>query len=236
MLEIKAAALHYSGVLIFENLSFSLAQGHCLALLGMSGVGKTSLLRLIAGLHQSRPQVKTLVSGQVLWQNSSSFQVAYMAQQDGLMPWLSVLDNVLLPFRLQGLSLPRAQAKGLLEEVGLLAALHSYPGSLSGGMRQRVALVRTLLQDAPLVLMDEPFSALDAITRLEVQDLAMRLLRAAGKTMVMVTHDPLEALRLADDIKVLAGHPVHIQDYVRPQACSWQNAYADLLALLRGAA
>ena len=213
MLEIKSASLYYADELIFEKLSFHLPQGQWLALLGASGVGKTTLLRLIAGLHQKRPQAKTQVSGEVLWQGSRHFKVAYMAQQDGLVPWRTVLDNVLLPFDLEGLVRPYEQAKDLLKQVGLDSVMHFYPDSLSGGMRQRVALVRTLLQDAPLILMDEPFSALDAMTRLEMQDLAYQLLREAGKTVVMVTHDPQEALRLADEVQVLSGRPVEIQPF-----------------------
>ncbi len=233
MLEIQAAALYYSEKLIFKEIDVRLAAGRWLALLGTSGVGKTSLLRLIAGLQQTRPQLKTRVEGWVLWQGKADFSVAYMAQQDGLLPWLSVLENVLLSFRLRKQPLPREKAQHLLAEVGLMDVMRATPAALSGGMRQRVALIRTLMQDAPLVLMDEPFSALDAITRLEMQDLASRLLRAAAKTVVLVTHDPLEALRLADEIKVMRGDPVHIQDYQPPKLDAWATGYEDLLSLLR---
>ncbi|MCX7122393.1 MAG: ABC transporter ATP-binding protein [Gammaproteobacteria bacterium] len=233
MLEVKAATLYYSEALVFQNLSFRLESGQCLALLGASGVGKTSLLRLIAGLHQKRPQAKTRVTGQVLWKGSPVFNVAYMAQQDGLLPWRTTLENVLLSFQLQGIQSPIASAKALLIEVGLGGVLSAYPDQLSGGMRQRVALVRTLLQDAPLVLMDEPFSALDAITRLEMQDLSSQLLRGAHKTVLMVTHDPLEALRLADEIKVMSGDPIQLHSYPVLQSRAALSTYQDLLTLLR---
>ena len=235
MLEIQSASLFYSNELIFKDLHFDLNQGQWLALLGASGVGKTSLLRLIAGLHQKRSQPNTHVTGAVLWQGSSHFKVAYMAQQDGLVPWRTVLENVLLSFDLQGLTPPLEQAKNLLKRVGLDSVMQFYPDRLSGGMRQRVALVRTLLQDAPLILMDEPFSALDAITRLEMQDLASQLLREAGKTVVMVTHDPEEAWRLADEVHVLSGRPVSLKPLIKTKSETFAESKmgSDILAALR---
>ncbi len=232
MLIVESASLSYAQKSIFKDLSFQLGKGQWLALLGRSGVGKTSLLRLIAGLPRLRPEADTEVKGRVLWQGGPLLQAAYMAQQDGLFPWKTVLGNVLLPFQLRGHDLPVAKAEALLLEVGLKKVADAYPGTLSGGMRQRVALVRTLLQDAPVVLMDEPFSALDAITRLEMQDLAINLLRQAQKTVVLVTHDPWEALRIADEIKVLSAPPVQIQTYQKPSKARWLQAYEDLLQLL----
>jgi putative hydroxymethylpyrimidine transport system ATP-binding protein len=235
-LEVQSAALDYGCQTLFSGLNFKVPAGAWMAILGASGVGKTSLLRLVAGLHQQRPQAKTEVRGRIMWQGQTHFRVAYMAQQDGLLPWASILDNVLLPFHLQGVACPEARAKQLLQDVGLSQVMGKFPGHLSGGMRQRVALVRTLLQNAPIVLMDEPFSALDAITRLEVQELASRLLRSANATVLMVTHDPLEALRLADQIKVLQGVPALLHDYQWQKKDDWQTGYEALLALLRGGA
>ena len=134
--------------------------------------------------------------------------IAYMAQQDLLLPWLSVLDNVCLTQRLQGQPLHQAireQAMHLLEQVGLADKATSCPHALSGGMRQRVALARTLMQDRPVVLMDEPFSALDAVTRHKLQGLAFALLQ--GKTVLLVTHDPQEAVRLGHHIFIMEGRP-----------------------------
>ncbi len=233
MLELQSAALSYANQVIFEHISFRLPAGKFLALLGPSGVGKTSLLRLIAGLHQTRPQAQSKISGQVLWNHQPVFEVAYMAQQDGLLPWLTVIDNLLLSFHLQNKTLPKEKAYHLLQQVKLENVAQVYPEALSGGMRQRVALIRTLLQDAPVVLMDEPFSALDALTRLEVQEVAAKLLREHHKTVVMVTHDPLEALRLADEIKVLSPMPVRLIDYPKPLQGDWKQSYEDLLSLLR---
>jgi putative hydroxymethylpyrimidine transport system ATP-binding protein len=124
-----------------------------------------------------------------------------MAQQDLLLPWRRVLDNLCLGDDLHGRPRNIARARELLAAVGLAGREKAWPDTLSGGQRQRVALARTLYQEAPVVMMDEPFSAVDAITRLELHDLASRLLE--GRTVLMVTHDPLEALRLADQLLLL---------------------------------
>lgn len=210
MLNIENATLHYAKRLIFQSLNFSLAEGKWLAIMGTSGVGKTSLLRLIAGLNTLRPEEDTEISGTVTWQQQKKLDVAYMAQQDGLFPWLSVMENVLLPFHLSGHKASKIEALDLLKAVKLQDHAAHKPKTLSGGMRQRVALARTLIQHTPLVLMDEPFSALDAITRMKMQALSFDLLRQAKKTVLMVTHDPWEALRLADTILVLGETPAKI--------------------------
>jgi putative hydroxymethylpyrimidine transport system ATP-binding protein len=141
-----------------------------------------------------------------------------MGQQDLLLPWLSVIENVTLGRRLRGED-PKgheaqSRAKQLLDAVGLKGYEQSLPSKLSGGMRQRAALARTLMENRPVVLMDEPFSAVDAITRFRLQELAADLLR--DRTVLLVTHDPLEALRLGDRIHVLSGRPVVISDALLP--------------------
>jgi putative hydroxymethylpyrimidine transport system ATP-binding protein len=144
-------------------------------------------------------------------------RLAYMAQQDLLLPWLDVHGNVTLGHRLRGDALgsaDRDRAATLLDQVGLAAQAGALPATLSGGMRQRAALARTLMEDRPVVLMDEPFSAVDAITRLALQDLAAALL--AHRTVLLVTHDPLEALRLADRIYVMAGLPARLEAVAVP--------------------
>ena len=140
-----------------------------------------------------------------------------MAQQDLLLPWCSLLDNVLLGARLRGE--PRdpallARAEQLLARLRLAENAQDLPATLSGGMRQRAALARTLMEDRAIVLMDEPFSALDAITRYELQDLAATLL--AGRTVLLVTHDPLEALRLGHRVHVMAGRPASLDKALEP--------------------
>lgn len=191
------------GYVVADRLSLEFAARRTTCLLGRSGVGKTSLLRHLAGLLPG---------------TTPAAPVAYMAQRDLLLPWLSVLDNVLLGYRLRGdeaarrASEPRARA--LLADVGLAERLHDLPRTLSGGMRQRAALARTLCEDRPIVLMDEPFAHLDAVTRFDLQDLAARLLQ--GKTVVLVTHDPLEALRIGHEVRVLAGSPFSVGPAIVP--------------------
>jgi len=200
---IRNAYLSYDGVVLFHDFNLTLPANKLTCILGPSGVGKTTLLRLIAGLITSNSGSTEVFSGEI----GGNKNIVYMAQQDCLLPWLTALDNALLGPKLRGekLEFPRQQAKALLAQVGLASAENKYPRQLSLGMRQRVALVRTLLEDKPVVLMDEPFSALDAITRFQLQTLAAELLK--NRTVLLVTHDPVEALRLADDIYILSGQP-----------------------------
>ena len=202
-LSVGIRSLVYDGAPLFERLRFRLEGGTWTCLLGPSGVGKTTLLRLTAGLAAGALVVADDGDG-------LEGRIALMAQQDLLLPWLSVLDNVLLGYRLRGaprveLRRLRVPATELLARVGLERDAERLPGSLSGGMRQRVALARTLMEDRPIVLMDEPFSALDVVTRHRLQDLAAELL--VSRTVLLVTHSPLEALRLGHRIYVLGGRP-----------------------------
>jgi len=171
---------------LFRNVELELCPGGWTCLLGSSGVGKTTVLRLLAGLETHGTFSGTLQSS----------DCSYMAQQDLLMPWLDVLGNVALGARLRGEVIDTERAFALIERVGLTEHTKKYPRQLSGGMRQRAALARTLMEDQDLVLLDEPFSALDAKKRADMQELAHELL--SGKTVMLVTHDPAEAARLGD--------------------------------------
>jgi putative hydroxymethylpyrimidine transport system ATP-binding protein len=210
-LEVRNAHLAFRDVILFDNLNFTLPGGKWTCLLGPSGIGKTTLLQLIANLivPQNTTYKHTRVTAEIRVDNKIllSKQIAYMAQTDLLLPWLSVLDNVLIGSRLRGISLKSnfEKAKDLLSRVGLENAIKLFPRHLSGGMRQRVALARTLIEDKPIVLMDEPFSSLDAITRFNLQTVASDLLK--NKTVLLITHDPLEALRVADEIYIMSGQP-----------------------------
>ncbi|HJN22290.1 MAG TPA: ATP-binding cassette domain-containing protein, partial [Alphaproteobacteria bacterium] len=159
-------------------------------------------------------------------------RVAYMAQSDLLLPWLSVVDNVALGARLRGQPADMTRACTLLSELGLEGYEGALPQSLSVGMRQRAALARTLMEDRPIVLMDEPFSGLDAITRARLQELAVSTL--AGRTVLLVTHDPLEAIRIAERIEVMAGRPASLGAPLTPPGRPPRDSSTPDLAALYG--
>ena len=203
-IHIQDLRLSYQEKQVFKDFSLCLKGGKWNVLLGRSGVGKSSLLKAIAGLLSPSSYQGTIKAddGSIL-----SGQVSWMTQDALLLPWLSVLQNVLIGNKLRQLSgtsaISETKAKSLLADLGLASYLDIKPDNLSGGMRQRTALARTLLEDRPIVLLDEPFSALDAMTRSEMHDLTSHYL--TNKTVVMITHDPLEALKLADIVYILKG-------------------------------
>jgi putative hydroxymethylpyrimidine transport system ATP-binding protein len=217
----------YDDAVFFEDFAIRLEAGRCTVLLGPSGCGKTTLLRLIAG-HLSGARVKADDHAPL------AGRIAVMAQQDLLLPWLDVRDNVMLGYRLRGMA--RRERRALAERADEILALvgldgwgGARPAQLSGGMRQRVALARTLMEDRPLVLMDEPFSAVDAITRYRLQDLAAGLL--AGRTTLLVTHDPLEAIRLGHALYVITGQPARLGQVIVPPGAPPRDAAGSLLQL-----
>jgi len=218
-IELRHASLHWQQHCVFSNLNLTLPSNRWTCLLGQSGVGKSSLLQLLCGIADGAD-----IQGEIHCSDGKPLQgrVAWMAQQDLLLPWLSLIDNVLLGARLQRNGRPSAEQRELagylLQQVGLTDRATALPAHLSGGQRQRVALARTLFQDQPLVCMDEPFSALDSINRLRLQDLAAELL--ADRTVLMITHDPLEALRLSDRILVLQGHPARLSEALEPNGAT----------------
>jgi len=208
--DLKNITLGYEGKPLFAGLDFRLESGRCTCLLGPSGVGKSSLLRVIAGLlPPGEGDISCSDGGPI------EDRLAWMGQSDGLLPWLTVEDNVCLGSRLRGDQPERERAHRLLNDLDIAPLADRLPATLSGGgQRQRVALARTLMEDRPLILMDEPFSSLDAITRTRLQELAATSLR--GRTILLVTHDPLEALRLGDRIHVMAGSPAVIEPALSP--------------------
>ena len=201
------ARLIYQDKIVFTNLSLDLPNGQWTAILGPSGSGKTSILKLIARLP-----VGGIAEGDV---NANPHDIAYMAQTDLLLPWLTVLDNTLIGSKLRHETITshqKSHAIHILESVGLSDALHKKPSELSGGMRQRAALARTLCENRKIILMDEPFSSLDAITKYKLHDLFKTVLN--NKTVLLITHDPYEALKLADTIFILSGHPACLHPVV----------------------
>lgn len=182
----------FAGNTLFDDLSLTLHAEHWNCLVGTSGVGKSTLLRLLAGLETGGKfdGAITDASGKVM-----SPKVAYMAQSDLLFPWLTVRQNIALGSRLRNQPVDSAMLESLLQRTGLKHHTEKKPAQLSGGMRQRTALARTLMEDTSLVLLDEPFSALDAGTRYEMQALTYSML--ADRTVLLVTHDPAEAVRMS---------------------------------------
>lgn len=225
---VKNATLRYGDQVLFDGLNLELASEKCTCLLGPSGVGKSTLLRLLAGLTSvgDNDELSAEISGY------SHNDIAYMAQQDGLLPWLTVRENVMLGATLRAAKCDVVTANQLLTQVGLIDAADKTPEQLSGGMRQRAALVRTLIENKSIVLMDEPFSALDAITRLRLQELAVKLLH--GKTVLFITHDPLEALRVADNIYVMSGRPATLGKVIQPHGIAPRNLTDENLLALQG--
>lgn len=213
-LSVRGARLAWHEQVLFDGLDLDIKAGQWTCLLGPSGVGKSMLLRLILGLDGSNVESKTVTcsDGQTL-----DGRVAFMAQRDFLYPWLNVIDNVLLGSKLrnQADKGDHNKATGLLSACGLGDVAHSMPDTLSGGMRQRAAIARTLMEDRPVVLMDEPFSALDAITKVRLQGLAAELL--SNRTVLLVTHDPLEALRLGHAIHVMKDRPAILGPAIEPK-------------------
>ncbi|MEQ6250665.1 ABC transporter ATP-binding protein [Sulfitobacter sp. HNIBRBA3233] len=188
------------GVPIFGPLALRVPGGEWTCLLGPSGTGKSTLLRVIAGLADEVAFEGRLVAGDGA---TLRRRIALMAQDDLLLPWLDVTANVMLGARLRGERPRRDRAREVLKRVGLDAHAGKRPHALSGGQRQRAALARTLMEDRPVVLLDEPFSALDARSRARMQDLAAEVL--AGRTVVHVTHDVAEAARLGQHVLLMTG-------------------------------
>ncbi len=187
------------GVPIFGPVDLEAPAGQWTCLLGPSGVGKSTVLRLLAGLGDDIDFEGEATAGDGV---SLDGRVALMAQSDLLVPWLDATANVTLGARLRGEAPDWDRAREVLRRVGLGAQARRLPEALSGGQRQRVALARTLLEDRPVVLLDEPFAALDARSRSQMQDLAAELL--AGRTVLHVTHDAAEAARLGQHVLLMS--------------------------------
>lgn len=195
---------------VLAGCSFAIEPGEFVSIVGPSGSGKTTLFNLIAGLATAPTGVISIDGVPVA---GPSRRVAYMLQKDLLMPWRTALENVTLGLEIRGIprGIARARALGYLQRYGLGGFEGAYPATLSGGMRQRVALIRTLVLDPELVLLDEPFSALDYQTRLMLEADLLRIIRDANCTAILVTHDIDEAVAVADRVIVLGGRPAHVK-------------------------
>ena len=192
-----------------SDISFALTSGEFTAVVGPSGCGKSTLLSLIAGLMKPESG-EIFLNGEPLTENSS--KIGYMLQHDHLFEWRTVYRNVILGLEIRGAltAESKKKAESLLEQYGLLPFAHARPSELSGGMRQRAALIRTLILEPELLLLDEPFSALDYQTRLTVSDDIGQIIRRSGKTALLVTHDLSEAVSISDRVIILSERPASI--------------------------
>jgi len=198
-------ALHHVGL--------SVPQGLFVSLIGPSGCGKSTIFNIVAGL-QEPSHGRVLIDG--VDATGTIGRVGYMLQKDLLLPWRTLTDNIILGMEIQGVRLAEARARALplLRRYGLAGFENAYPRALSGGMRQRAALLRTLLFDTDVILLDEPFGALDAQTKLRMQEWLLALWGDFGKTVVFVTHDVEEAIFLSDEVHVMGTRPGRILETI----------------------
>lgn len=208
-LKINDVAISLGGKPVIDDISMSVSQGEFVSILGPSGAGKSTLFRLLTGELNAKRGTITYDNAP-LSRTANTF--AFMPQHDALMPWRRVLDNIILGLEVQGSS--RAEAQGqvlpLLADFGLDGFEQHYPSQLSGGMRQRAALLRTLVQARPIQLLDEPFGALDALTRMQMQRWLETRWLTSRWTTLLVTHDVREAVALSDRIYVFSRRPARI--------------------------
>lgn len=192
---------------ILTDFNLEIVDKEFVSVIGPSGCGKSTLFRIISGLEESE-KGDVLINGQL--HKNRLGQVGYMPQQDLLMPWRTIVENAMLPLELKGIKKEDAekQVLTLLDEFGLTKVGNHYPSDLSGGMRQRVSFLRTVLSGSNVLLLDEPFSALDAITRLSMQEWLLSQWERRKKTVLFITHDVDEALFLSDRILVFTNAPV----------------------------
>jgi NitT/TauT family transport system ATP-binding protein len=225
MLEIKSLGKRFPAragreppLWIIQDMSFAVNEGELLTIVGPSGAGKSTLLNIIA-------QIETASAGEIVFSGERIVsaeqkalhpgldrRIGYVTQDDNLLPWRTTIDNVLFPREVQGSldSEARERAQELISAVGLSGFERYYPHELSGGMRKRAALIRTLVYDPPIILMDEPFAAVDAQTRTQLQEDLLRLWNQKRKTILFVTHDITEAIALGDRALVLTKRPSRI--------------------------
>lgn len=206
LLEARGISKSFGENKVLENVDFTLKKGELVCLLGVSGAGKTTLFNILSGLI-------TPDSGQVLLNGENITgrpgKISYMLQKDLLLPYRTVVDNVALPLLVRGVPKKQAREKAAsyFQKFGLQGTEKKYPNKLSGGMRQRAALLRTYLASDGVALLDEPFSALDTITKSAMHEWYLDIMREIDLTTLFITHDMDEAVKLSDRICILSGHP-----------------------------
>jgi ABC-type nitrate/sulfonate/bicarbonate transport system ATPase subunit len=220
----------YGDLRTIDGLDLQLPAHGVLGVVGPSGCGKSTLLELVAGLQE--PEQGEVALGDGLLPEARLARCAFMPQRDMLLPWLSAIDNAALALRNRGVrrGAAREEAGLLFDRFGLAGFEHAKPAELSGGMRQRVAFLRTLIAGKPVLALDEPFASLDAITRAEMQEWLAGALAADPRTVVLVTHDVEEALYLCDNVAVLSARPARVVDELtapEPRAADRDAAVTD---------
>ncbi len=200
-----------------KDLNLNIKEGEFVAIVGPSGCGKTTLLSILCSLEEKS-------QGEIIYTQGKQ-KMGYMLQNDTLFPWLNILDNTLLGLKIEkNITKENIQkVTRLLETYGLKDFIKKYPNNLSGGMRQRVALIRTLATNPDILLLDEPFSALDYQTRLAVSDDVWRIIKKEKKTTIMITHDIAEAISMADRIIVLTNRPAKVKSIYTIEMKNKQN-------------
>jgi NitT/TauT family transport system ATP-binding protein len=197
-------------VLALDSVNLAVAEGEFVTIVGPSGCGKSTLLNLIVGLLRSS-------FGRISFRGAPidgiCTKIGYVTQKDNLLPWRTLIENVEIALEIRAVekSVRRDQAREMIERVGLSGFEDHYPHELSGGMRQRANIIRTLIYDPELILMDEPFGPLDAQTRIVLQDQLLKLWSASKKTIVFITHDLIEAIALADRVVLMTSRPGRIK-------------------------
>jgi len=245
MLRLSGVSHAYVGpagaLLAVDGLNLDVATGEFVSLVGPSGCGKTTILNLMAGLiRPSRGRVE--IAGEAV--TGPDPRIGYMLQQDYLFPWRNIRDNALIGFEIAGERSPEAERRidRLLAEFGLAGTARRYPHELSGGMRQRAALVRTLAREPEVLLLDEPFSSLDLLIRLQLEDLVWETVRGRGVTAVLVTHDLEEAAAMSDRVVILEASPGRIRSVLDvpasirtrlPSEARWDPDFGPLFQRLR---
>ena len=239
-LETRDLTFSYEGKCVLDALNLSVGEGEFVSILGPSGCGKSTFLNILAGILAAQSG-EVFVDGKPVKGMSSHF--AYMPQQDLLLPWKTILDNVCLYGKLHHREQQaREQAMANMATFGLAGYENSYPRELSGGMRQRAAFLRTALCEADILLLDEPFGALDVITRAEMQDWLLGMRAKLGATTVLVTHDIEEAMYLSDRILIMQGAPASFEKEIvleqkqrdREWLFSKRELYSEIYYFLKG--
>ncbi|WP_313801254.1 ABC transporter ATP-binding protein [Cytobacillus sp.] len=206
LLSIENVSKRFGKNEVIRGLSLDVKAGEFVSILGPSGSGKSTIFNLIGGLLTPDEGTIQLQNKSIIGKRGS---ISYMPQTPSLLPWRTILQNVLLGQELQG-NINRDKAIDMIEKAGLKENIHSYPHELSGGMKQRVAFIRALLSPQPIILLDEPFSALDELTRLDMQKWLLNIWDSHKPTILFVTHNIEEALFLSDRILVLSHRPSHV--------------------------